>query len=108
MSAKLRRWFRPCLEALEDRCLPSTFMVSNLKDDGSPGCLRSVIAKANDTVHHPGLDTIVFKPGLTGAIPLTAGQITISDSLSLIGPGASVIGVDGSAHDRIFNVDNGA
>src|SRR5262245_34719259 len=107
-SMPLRRWYRPCVEALEDRCVPSTFTVTNLKDDGSDGCLRAAIAKANDLVHHPGLDTIVFKPGLEGTIKLTGGQITISDSLTLVGPGAALVAVDGNANDRLFNISNGA
>jgi len=104
MSARLRHWFRPCLEALEDRCVPSvTFTVTNLKDDGSAGCLRSRITAANA---HPGTDSLVFAPGLEGTIRLTGGQITINDNLSVIGPGAARIAVDGNANDRIFNIDN--
>src|SRR5262249_15037405 len=106
-SMPLRRWYRPCVEALEDRCVPSTFTVTNLKDDGSDGCLRAAIAKANDLVHHPGLDTILFKPGLEGTMKLTGGQITISDDLTLVGPGAALVAVDGNASDRLFNISNG-
>src|SRR5262249_14237607 len=98
-----RRWFRPCLELLEDRCVLSSFTVTNLKDDGSPGCLRSRIIAANN---HPGADTVVFKPGLQGNIKLTDGQITSSANLSVLGPSAALAAVDGNGKDRLFNVDN--
>ena len=107
MSAKRRRWFRPCLEALEDRCVPTTFTVSNLKDDGSAGSLRGAIDKANDLVHHPGLDSIVFKPGLEGTIPLNGTEIDIRDNLSLLGPGAAKVAVDARDLSRIFGLGPG-
>ena len=37
---------RPRLEALEGRCLPSTFTVTNLLDSG-PDSLRAAVASAN-------------------------------------------------------------
>ena len=64
--------------------------------------IRSRIIAANRQAE---ADTVVFKPGLTGTITLTGGQITISDSLTLIGPGASLIAVNGNANDRVFLVD---
>ena len=102
--ASRRLTYRPCLEALEDRCVPSTFTVKNLFDDASKDCLRSLITKANN---HLGADTIVFAPGLEGTIPLIFGDIGISDSLVLTGPGAAKITVDGLGLDRIFSVDDG-
>ena len=44
---------RPRLEALEDRCLPSTFTVLNI-DDSGPDSLRAAVAAANA---NPGADT---------------------------------------------------
>jgi hypothetical protein len=49
--------FRPGLEALEDRSLPSTFTVLNTADSGV-GSLRQAILNANA---HPGVDAIAFK-----------------------------------------------
>jgi hypothetical protein len=39
--------YRPVLELLEDRRLPSTWMVTSTADDGSPGTLRWAITSAN-------------------------------------------------------------
>src|SRR5262245_43905143 len=50
--------FRPRLEALEDRCVPSTLKVTNLDDFGNPGSLRYEIAHARSG------DTIIFDSNL--------------------------------------------
>lgn len=96
--------YRPRVESLEDRCVPSTFTVKSLLDAG-PGSLRQAVLDANSHAHI-GLDSIVFKPGLKGIIKLTGGQIAITDSLTLIGPGAAKIAVDGNANGRIFEIND--
>jgi hypothetical protein len=45
--------FRPCLQVLEDRTLPSVLTVLNLNDHGS-GSLRDQLSQAQDG------DTVVF------------------------------------------------
>ncbi len=42
--------------------------------------------------------------GLTGTITLTSGQLTISDSLQIVGPGRGVLTVDGGGTSRVFDI----
>src|SRR5262245_48286455 len=79
-----RRRFVPRLELLEGRALPSTFTVLNLADSGE-GSLRQAVLDANA---QPGADTTAFADGLNGTIPLTSGQLSITDALTIDGPGA--------------------
>jgi hypothetical protein len=82
----------------------ATFTVSNLADSG-PGSLRQAVLDANAA---PGADEIAFTPGLTGTITLTfaSGEIRITDSLVVDGPGATVLTVDAVRQSRIFHVEN--
>jgi hypothetical protein len=68
--------FCPQLEALENRCVPSTLTVTNYLDSG-PGSLRAEIAAANSG------DTIVF----SGSTTLTSGEVVINKSLTIQGSG---------------------
>ena len=62
------RSFRPRLEALECRTVPSTFTVGNLADS-EPGSLRQAVLDANA---NPGADIINFADGLSGTVVLSA------------------------------------
>jgi hypothetical protein len=78
---------------LEDRSLPSTFLVTNLNDSGA-GSLRQAILDANA---NPDADVIRFAPGLLGTIVLTGGQLDITEDLTIDGPGANRLTVSGSS-----------
>ena len=79
---------------------PVGFTVTNLNDNGD-GSLRNAIAQANLA---PGPQTIDFAPGLTGTIVLTSGQMNINEAVTIVGPGADKITVDGSLLGRVFSI----
>src|SRR5262249_53519644 len=104
--ARQARAYRPRLEVLEDRTLPSTFMVDHLADDtvgsGLTGSLRYALTQAADNDH------ITF--GVTGTINLTGALPSLAHSISIDGPGAAQLTVrrDTGGSYRIFTVASGA
>src|SRR5262245_54674047 len=98
-----RRPFVPRLDVLEDRTVPSTFTVTNLSDSGT-GSLRAALTAANTA---PGADVIKFKAGLTGTIPL-ASELSVTDDLTIDGPGARTVTVSGNHAVRVFHVSGSA
>jgi hypothetical protein len=98
--------FRPQLEALDHRLVPSkvtpptpsTWTVTNNLDSGA-GSLRAEIGAAN-----PG-DIVVFAPGLAGqTIQLTSDELVIDKSLTIQGPGAGLLTISGGNIWRVFEV----
>jgi len=76
-SPRKRPAFRPTLEALEGRWVPSTLTVLNNLDSGA-GSLRADIAAA-----HSG-DQIVFAKSVH-AITLTSGKLALNKNLDIEG-----------------------
>jgi hypothetical protein len=88
------------IESLESRIAPAAFIVTNLNPNGS-GSLRDAIVQANE---NPGSDLIVFRKGLTGTIAVVGGEMQITDTLTIKGPGASKLTLDANLTSRIFTV----
>jgi hypothetical protein len=72
--------------------------VTNTNDSGS-GSLRQALADANDG------DTINF--AVTGTIGLTSGELLVSRSITISGPGATNLGVNANAKSRVFHIAPG-
>ena len=81
----------------------ATFNVTTNADAGA-GSLRQAVADANANA---GDDTITFAAALTGqTITLTTGDIDISDSLDIQGPGSADLTISGNDASRIFYIYN--
>jgi len=89
------------LKQLEDRTVPALFTVTNTNNDLA-GSLRQAIIDSNALA---GADTIDFAGGVVGTITLTTGEMAVTDNLTISGPGASVLKIDGNSASRVFNID---
>lgn len=80
-----------------------SYLVTNLLDDGSPGSLRYEISQADAAA---GPQTVAFAHGLHGTITLDAakGPLSITNSVTVDGPGANKIAVCGDDATEVFNV----
>src|SRR5689334_25072692 len=73
--------------------------VTNTNDSGQ-GSLRQAIL---DSVSG---DTIDFSPALNGqTITLTGGALMVMHSLTISGPGAGSLTINGGNNDSVFNID---
>ena len=106
MKTNMRKFFALALAILLcsfNTANATTYPVTNLNDVGS-GSLRQAILDANA---NPGTDVITFSAGVTGTITLTTGQLTISDAVSIMGPGANLLSVQNTAgSNRVFYIGN--
>jgi hypothetical protein len=95
-----RRRFLPALDQMEERALLSTLTVTSNADSGT-GSLRAAIAVAASG------DTIVFSRSLDGSsIVLTSGELAISQSVTIEGPGSAKLAVSGGGNSRVFDITN--
>ncbi len=95
-----RRTFVPQLLALEDRAVPATFTVTNLLDNAAAGSLRWAVGQANA---NPNADLIRFAGGLQGTITL-GSELSVTQDVTLDGPGAAQITLSGGGTTRVFNI----
>lgn len=97
------------IESLESRRMLSgqTITVSLSGDTHVAGqtTLRDAITTANSD---SGGDTIVFAANVTGTITLTQGPLSITNSMTISGPGSGILTISGNNTSRIFNVTSSA
>lgn len=94
---------RLAMELLEDRVVPATFVVTSPVDSLAAGTLRWAVNEANT---NPGGDAINFAPSVGSTITLDGGlgQILITDDLTINGPGAGALTIDGDNATRVFGI----
>jgi predicted outer membrane repeat protein len=109
-ARRVRPPFRPALEGLEQRQVPSTLVVSNILDSG-PGSLRAAVSQANTDAAHGKSDTITFAGRLKGkTITLTQGvlELTAGQGTVTIDGGKNKISLSGGNLFGLFYVEGGA
>lgn len=108
-AAERRR--RALFEQFEDRRMLATITVNTLSDvtaNDNLVTLREAIQAANTntsvdgSVPGNGADTIVFRSGLEGQISLSQGELIVSESLTIRGPGADRLEVSGGDASRVL------
>ncbi|TET54930.1 MAG: hypothetical protein E3J64_01095, partial [Anaerolineales bacterium] len=81
----------------------ATFTVTNTNPSGT-GSLWQAIVNANASGGH---DTIDFGGSVSGTIVLTDSLPTVSDDLSISGPGASVLSISGDNAYQVLDIGSG-
>lgn len=81
--------------AITSSAQATTITVTNTNDSGS-GSLRQALIDANKG------DTIEF--AVTGTIMLTSGELLVNKSITISGPGAFNLTIDGSSKSRVLHV----
>ena len=112
-SSSVRQSKQLTFEQLEARHLLATFVVNSTADGpvdltDSVVTLRDAIASSNDTA---GADTITFDPSVFSSaqtIDLTSELPTITDDVTITGPGADLLTIDaGNGTDGVFDTGDG-
>src|SRR5438552_6766168 len=73
-------------------------LVYNTNDAGS-GSLREAVVN-NNTLG--GGNNIVFSNVVSGAITLINGELLITENVTILGPGANVLAINGNHASRVF------
>jgi hypothetical protein len=75
--------------------LPSNIIIVTNTNDSGPGSLRQALADAND-------GDSIDATGVSGTILLTSGELQITHNVTINGPGAGTLAIDGSGSSRVF------
>src|SRR5215813_5219225 len=81
--------------AIETVVDATTITVTNTNDSG-PGSLRQALATANNG------DTINF--AVSGTITLTSGELDVTKNVTIAGPGANRLAIDGNQGTLVFGL----
>src|ERR1051326_2030224 len=76
----------------------ATITVTSTADSG-PGTLREALASAANG------DTL-DATGVSGTITLTTGELVVSKSVTILGPGPGSLAVNGNGASRVFHITN--
>jgi len=74
----------------------TTIIVTNTDDNG-PGSLRQALAEAND-------GDIIDATSVSGVITLNTGVLVVNKTVTINGPGAGLLAVDGNAASAVFQI----
>jgi hypothetical protein len=72
------------------------YTVTNLAASGDGSLLKAI----EDANSHPGADTITFQAGLSGTITLGGDALYITESVTITGPGSSLVTIDADGADN--------
>jgi hypothetical protein len=98
---KLDRRIQLTLESLEERWLPSVFTVTSTADSGT-GSLRAALTAAVSG------DTIGFALPNPSTIHLTSGSLNVPAGVTILGPGASALTIQGNGQFSDFFIQSSA
>ncbi|HEX8998388.1 MAG TPA: choice-of-anchor Q domain-containing protein, partial [Blastocatellia bacterium] len=79
----------------------ATITVTNTSDGAAPGPVGSLRRAINDAMSG---DTINFSLPNPSTITLTNGELLIGKALTISGPGATALTIDGNNSSRVFNL----
>ena len=91
------------LTALSSRPQAATITVTSTANTGT-GSLRAALASASNN------DVINFSVSLPATITLTTGELLVDKSVTILGPGANQLALNGNypnTTNRVFNIANG-
>jgi CSLREA domain-containing protein len=83
----------------------STLIVNTLNDEADFSCVDGDCS-LRDAIFAAGVSGDVITFSVTGTIPLTLGQLTISKDITISGPGAGLLTISGEDDFRVFFIDN--
>lgn len=105
--SRVRARLRPCVEWLEERCVPAQLIVTNANDDGA-GSLRAALAAAEVL---EGKDDIVFAPSMQGQTIQLTSELAVNSVVSIggideFGTFVDGITIRGGPSSRVFTINS--